>query len=264
MNTSMRLMILFAGLFVGLTAACSLGSDGSTEVRGDSFSVGDSPSVVVNGENGRVTLIAGPNGRVDVTATIKKPEDVEYEISQEGDVITVTAETSSGGLFNFGESGGVDIEITTPPNTSINIKNSNGTISVVGIKQSGSVRTSNGKVVMEGVYGDFDISTSNGSVTITQAAGSFNIKTSNGRITFDGELISGGDNKMTTSNGSVEIKLQGTPSLEFDGSTSNGSVSTEYPILTSYTEDQSHLVGKIGSGDAALLVRTSNGSIEIR
>ena len=69
---------------------------------------------------------------------------------------------------------------------------------------------------------------------------------------------------MTTSNGSVEITLRGTPSVKLDGSTSNGSIDTEYPILTSTPGDKHRLVGIIGSGEAELVVKTSNGSVVIR
>ena len=126
------------------------------------------------------------------------------------------------------------------------------------------MRTSNGKIVLDKISGDFNIVTSNGGVAITQASGSFNVETKNGRIKFEGKLASGGSNKMTTSNGSVEIKLQGTPSVKLDASTSNGSINTEYPILTSSPGDKHHLVGIIGAGEAELLVRTSNGSVAIR
>jgi hypothetical protein len=69
---------------------------------------------------------------------------------------------------------------------------------------------------------------------------------------------------MKTSNGSVEVVLRGTPSLKLDGSTSNGSVTSDYPILTTSVGDQHHLVGIIGDGESTLMVRTSNGSVTIR
>ena len=144
--------------------------------------------------------------------------------------------------------------------------------------QSGTVRTSNGKIVVEDVVGDFDISTSNVGVVIALAKGSFDVETSNGRIEFDGELVPGGDNRMATSNGSVEIKLQGTPSVKLDASTGNGSVTTKLPIRTTSLENNSsdsgfpfpwrfetheNVVGTIGAGEVALLVRTSNGSVTV-
>ncbi len=263
MGMKLKLIILFAGLFVGLASACSLGSGGSTEIRDDSFVVGHSPRLVVSSDNGRVIVNSGPDRSVSVKATLRKSDDIEYQITQVGDLISLRAKIDNGGIFSFGESPGANIEITTPSNTAVELRSSNGSVEVYGIQQSGTLRTSNGKIVLDNVFGDFDIVTSNGGVSITRAIGSFNVKTTNGRIDFDGELLPGGDNKMTTSNGRVEITLQGTPSIKLDGSTSNGSIDTDHPILVSSPGDQHHLVGTIGTGEAALLVKTSNGSVAI-
>ena len=71
-----------------LTAACSTeaadrrsgsGFNGPTETRDDSFVVGASPRVVVSGGNGRVIVNPGTDGTVRVQATLRKPDDVEYE-----------------------------------------------------------------------------------------------------------------------------------------------------------------------------------------
>ena len=265
MGKQMKLGLWMLGvLLVFLTAACSTGFTGPTETRDDSFFVGASPRVVVSGGNGRVIVNPGTDGTVRVQATLRKPDDVEYETGQEGDTISVEAKEKSRGIFNFGESPGADIEITAPSNTRVELRTSNGRVEVYGMHQSGTVRTSNGKIVMEDVMGDFDISTSNGAVTITLASGTFDVETSNGRIEFDGELAPGGNNRMTTSNGSVEIKLQGTPSVKLDASSGNGSVTTRLPILTTSPGDERHLVGTIGDGDAELFVSTSNGSVTIQ
>ncbi len=201
-----------------------------------------------------------------VQATLRKPDDLDYEITQEGDTISVEAKEKrkSFGIFNFGESPGAHIEITAPSNTRVELRTNNGRVEVYGMHVSGAVRTSNGKIVIEDVIGEFDISTSNGAVTIVRASGTFDIETSNGRIEFDGELASDDNNRMTTSNGSVEIMLQGTPSVKLDASTGNGSVTTRLPILTTSPGDERHLVGTVGAGDAELFVRTSNNSIIIR
>lgn len=235
----------------------------TSQNRDDRFAVGDSPRVVVS-TIGRVIVNSGPDRTVSVKATLRKPDDIEYEITQIGDAISVAVKRDDGGFFNFGRRPGAGIEITTPINTAIKLRTSNGSVEVYGMQKSGTVRTSNGKIILDKVSGDFNIVTSNGEVTITQATGSFDVETNNGRIKFDGELLSGGSNNITTSNGSVEIKLQGTPSVKFDVSTSNGSISTEYPNLTSSPGNKHHLVGIIGTGDAVLSVRTSNGSVAIR
>ena len=251
-------------LLVFLTAACSEGFTGPTETRDDSFFVGDSPRIVVSGGNGGIVVISGTDGTVRVHATLRKPDELEYKATQEGDTISVEAKGKSRGFFNFGQSPGASIEITAPPNARVELRTSNGSVEVHGMHQSGTVRTSNGTIVLEDVTGDFDVSTSNGAVTISLARGTFDVETSNGRIDFDGELAPGGNNRMTTSNGSVDIKLRGTPSVKLDASSGNGSVSTRLPILTTSPGDEHHLTGTIGAGDAELLVRTSNGSVVVQ
>ena len=203
-------------------------------------------------------------GAVRVQAILRKPNDLEYKAIQEGNTIRIDAKEQGLGIFNFGGSPGADIDITAPSDTRVELRTSNGRVEVHGMQQSGTVRTSNGKIVMEDVTGDFDISTSNGAVTISLASGTFDAKTTNGRIEFDGELAAGGTNRMATVNGSVEITLQGTPSVQLDASTVNGSVTTRIPILTTSPGDERHLVGTIGAGDAELFVRTTNGSVLVR
>ena len=255
---------MLSGLLVFLIAACSNGFTGPTATRDDTFVVGASPRVVVSVDNGRIIVNPGTDGRVRVQATITKPNGLEYQITQAGNAISVEAKEKGRGIFSFGDSPGVDVEITAPSNTMVELRSINGRVEVNGMRQSGTVRTSNGKIVVQDVSGDFDISTINGAVTIAQASGSFDVETVNGAIDFDGALTPGGTNRMTTVNGSVAIKLQGTPSVELDASTANGSVATELPILTTSSGDQRRLVGTIGAGDAELYVRTSNGPVTIR
>ncbi len=186
-------------LLVFLAVACGAGDIGPTETRKDSFAVAGSPTIVVSGSNGSITVNSGTEGTVIVQATLRKPDDVEYEASQEGDTINIEAREKSRGIFNFGQSPGADIEITAPSNTRVDLRTSNGRVEVYGIHQSGTVRTSNGQIVMKDVAGNFDVSTSNGAVTIKLASGTFDVETLNGRIEFDGEMAAGGNNRMTTS-----------------------------------------------------------------
>ena len=251
-------------LFLIITAACSAGSIVPTEARDDSFAVGESPRVIVSSSNGYIIINSGADGVVRVQTTIRKPDDLDYVATQEGNTIRVEADEKDSGIFNFGESPGADIEITAPSNTRVELRTINGSVEVYGMHQSGTVRTTNGSILMDDVTGKFNVSTTSGTVAIRQASGTFDVKNINGRIEFDGEVGPGGNNRMTTVNGSVEIKLQGTPSVEIDASTRNGFVTTRLPILTTSPGDERHLVGTIGAGDAELFVRTSNGSVMIQ
>ncbi len=274
-------------LAVVVLAAVGCGGAGPTETREDVFGVGATPTLVVDGENGSVVVNAVTGNTIGntikVTATLRDANRIDYEATLEGDTVTVKAKKKGGfRLFSFGQGPAADIEVSAPPATMVEVRTSNGSSELRGIQESGSLYTSNGKVVMENVSGDFDIRTSNGSVTLTavegnltvessngaivvrDGKGTFDIKTSNGRIEFSGELTPGGDNTMRTSNGSVTVSLLGEASVELDASSSNGSVTSKLPILTTGTLDQKHIVGTIGNGDADLLIRTSNGSVTVQ
>lgn len=84
-----------------------------------------------------------------------------------------------------------------------------------------------------------DVSTSNGGVDVTGIRQPARLKGSNGTIEvtdFDGDLVA---------------------------ETSNGSVSTDFPILTRSTGSGNRLEGTIGDGESTLVIRTSNGRISI-
>ncbi len=275
---------MFLGAMLLLSIGCDVtididgdgdGDVGPTETRDDSFSVGASPVLVVTSENGSIDVEAGPAGTIRVQATLRNAPRVQYEVSEDGDTVTVEAEVDSGA-----RNAGADIVVTAPTETEVELETSNGSIEVQGLEASGTLRTSNGRVVMKDIRGDLDVrtsngpievtsmegvgtlATSNGAVTLAEVKGAFDVDTSNGNISFSGEMTAGGENRLETSNGSVTVELEGTPSVKLDASTSRGEVSSELPIEASRTQKQ-RLVGTIGDGEAELFIRTSNGSVTI-
>jgi DUF4097 and DUF4098 domain-containing protein YvlB len=273
--------LVLPGLAAAIAALLLLATGcetGPTEFQDDSFTVGVYPTVIVNSENGSVEINAGPDNKVRIEATLTDAPRVEYELSQDGDTITVDAKTSKQWLFY--DSAAVDIIITTPAGTYVEIDTSNGNVELRGMEGSGILNTSNGKIVLKDVKGDYIgttsngdieigtlegtcvISTSNGSVDIWDAEGDIEIESSNGDIWFSGEM-SGSSSRLVTSNGKVDVELLGTPSVSLDAKTSNGTVTCELEITATLTRED-HLVGTIGAGDAELYIRTSNGNVKIR
>ena len=244
-----------------LAAACEdLGSDEPIENKDESFRVGGAPRLVVRSFNGRITVVPGTDGTLRVKATLRRADKVEYRVSQSGD--TVAVEASEKGS-TIGRSPGADIEVSAPPTTQVELRTSNGNIQVQGLEETGVLETSNGRIVVGGGTGHLQAKTSNGSIEVTNFSGSVALETSNGGITFAGELTPGGDNEMRASNGSVEVALEGIVSVDLDASTSSGRVTSDLPVLTT-SAGEDRLVGTIGGGDAALLIRNSNGFVKIR
>ncbi len=272
-------MLVFVAMVmaIALLAASACTCDaGPTETRDDSFTVNGTATLVVNTENGKIEVNTGSDDEVRVQATLRGVNRIDYEVSQDGNTITVTAEIT-GWFGNVG----ADITITAPANSDVELATSNGIISLNGIEGTGTLRTSNGMISLENVNGDFDgttsngrievdtmegtgyFRTSNGGVDLQGVTGEFDADTSNGGISFSGNLTVGGNNRLVTSNGNVVVELLGTPSVSLDASTSNGDVTCELPITATVTGDE-HLVGTIGDGEADLYIHTSNGDVTIR
>ncbi len=277
-NTSTLLVFIAVVMAMSLLAASACALDaGPTETRDDTFTVNGTVTLVVNTENGGIEVNAGADDEVRVQATLRGVNLIDYQVNQDGNTIRVDAEITGWPAGNVG----IDLTITAPVNTDVELDTSNGAISVTGIEGNGRLGTSNGMIALENVKGDFDGTTSNGRVIVENmegagvfrtsngqldlegVTGEFDTGTSNGLISFSGNLTAGGNNRLVTSNGDVVVELLGTPSVSLDASTSNGRVTCELPITATVTGDE-HLVGTIGDGEADLYIRTSNGDATIR
>jgi DUF4097 and DUF4098 domain-containing protein YvlB len=257
-------------------AGCSAGP---TETRDDAFTVGGAPRLVVNSENGSIEVDAGPDNEVSVQATLRGVDRIDYDVSQSGDTITVDVRIER--AWWMFSSAGVDVSITAPAGTELDLETSNGAVELYGIHGSASARTSNGRVAIENASGDFEartsngridvdgfegtlyLRTSNGKVDLREVNGEVDVDTSNGEIWYSGNMTPGGRNRLVSSNGDVDVELRGTPSVVLDAETSNGRVTSELPVLATVT-DKDRLVGKIGDGETDLYVRTSNGDITVK
>ena len=251
---------------------------GPTETRDDSFSVNGTATLVVNSDNGWIKVNTGTDDEVRIQATLRGIDRIDYEVSRDGNTITVLAEIDQGWFIS---NVGVDITITAPVNTDVELETSNGAIELNGIEGTGTLRTSNGEIVLENVKGDFEgrtsngkievdtlegtafLMTSNGGLDLQEVIGEVDAETSNGGISYSGDMIPGGDNRLITSNGNVDVELMGTRSIKLDASTNNGDVTSELPITATTTSDD-HLVGTIGDGEADLYIESSNGDVTIR
>src|SRR5918999_1507776 len=128
-------------LFVA-TVACTQAFASETEPHDDTFNVGAAPKFVVSNDNGQIDVVTGDEGTVNVKATIRRPDDVEYSVVQEGDTVRVEARVSSG--WGWGADAGAEITVTLPADTNVELHTSNGGIGVVNIHNSGKLRTANG------------------------------------------------------------------------------------------------------------------------
>jgi hypothetical protein len=203
-----------------------------------------------------VTLDANPDGSVLLRA-VYQPAPGSPDGRSASAVVEVPAgagldlRTSNGAVSVAGVGGAVDV------------RTSNGAVDLADVALGVTVRTSNGGVDVAG-RGALDVETSNGRLLLRVTDGSGRAHTSNGDVTFEGSL-GGAAQSLETSNGAITVTLPADASFGLDARTSNGKVALEgFTIRTTGAASGDALQGTVGSGAPSLTLRTSNGAIVVR
>lgn len=126
--------------------------------------------------------------------------------------------------------------------------------------------TANGAVVLDSMSGATVVIATNGAVGTKAHAGSINVDAANGAIDCDmAGLDSAEAAVLHSANGRVTIYLPANASFTFDITTSNGKANVEGFSNVNYsTNEAKHKAGTVGTGTAAVTLRSENGNVTIQ
>jgi hypothetical protein len=234
----MKSLLVLLALFAAMSVVACTSLTSPTETRTNTFSVGSSPAVKVEVGSGNVDLVVGTAGEIVATAELRKPESAEYEVSQEGDLITVYAKTRRGSR--------ADVTLTVPENTRFDLSTGSGNVDVAGVQALGRVNTGSGSITLEKVRGDAEARTGSGDVTLDGVEGSFNLNTGSGDITLRGAA---GSFALNTGSGKITL---GDATGSFALSTGSGDITLR--------EAEGSFNLSTGSGDIAFQGELTQGS----
>jgi hypothetical protein len=216
--------------------------------------------------NGGIELQAWDRNEIRVVATIKARaatsgsaedllEKVQIEIEDHGDrleIDTIRPNRSGSGflswIFGGGSSGTeVSYRLSAPRDL------------------VASLKTVNGRIESRGVGGSLHLSSTNGAIRVEGAHGSVQARTTNGaiyaelhQVEADAELL------FDTTNGGITVNLPESIQTTVRARTSNGSVSTDFPLETKGWRRNSASGTLNGGGSGQLRLTSTNGAIRIR
>lgn len=223
--------------------------------------------VVINTAPGSVEVKSGPEAEVTVDLELRRPQDLDWNISQDGNVVTVTCRSRVPTFFGWPMyifSGGLraNILVSVPAEADLALENRVGHVAVIGVKGLVGAESSTGKVSMQDCEGVVKARTKTGPVDLENVNGTVSVRSSTGAIRFSGAL-SKGESWFRTSTGSIELTLQGEPDLAIEAYTRLGRITCS-PELTDAHYERGKFTGRIGPGTGRLIVETKIGSIGIR
>jgi hypothetical protein len=127
------------------------------------------------------------------------------------------------------------------------------------------VRTVNGGLEIRGASSEVVARTTNGPVRAESSGGPVSAHTTNGpvyaRMTTVGDAR---DLDFVTTNGPVIVEMPDDLGAQVSMSTTNGSVSTEFPATVQGRVDPRRLTLTLGDGSRRVRLRTTNGNVELR
>jgi DUF4097 and DUF4098 domain-containing protein YvlB len=125
-------------------------------------------------------------------------------------------------------------------------------------------RTVNGEISATSLAGNVSSHTVNGSIKIS-TSGYAEAKTVNGEISARlGDPNWPGSLEFKTVNGSINLDLPSAISTEIKADTFNGEILSDFSFTAPGTFSRKHLSGTIGGGGRELILKTLNGSINLR
>jgi DUF4097 and DUF4098 domain-containing protein YvlB len=252
----------------GSLQSTTVGFFGKTEEFRETYEVSPGTKLQVVNINGDVELEEWDKNEVEVHA-IKKTNHGRDELAKvrvevvTGDVIEIRTT-----YLERNPRVSVDYHIKVHQGVVIQkVSTSNGDIELDGITGDPEVRTSNGDIKLKDVAGTVQVHTSNGDIEIRGRTAIRNANTSNGDVDVDIYLLPEHGTEIATSNGSIDLHIDGTVSADLRSATSMGEVSVDDIDLQSRslarTGSSTLLKGKIGKGGAAIDAHTSNGDIRL-
>jgi DUF4097 and DUF4098 domain-containing protein YvlB len=132
-------------------------------------------------------------------------------------------------------------------------------------KMSLDLRATNGGISIENVDGRLEFETTNGGITLVGVAGNVRGETSNGGVDVQltGDRWSGEGLDVRSTNGGVDVTIPANYSARLETGTTNGGMDIGFPITVQGRLNR-HLTTQLGDGGPLVRVTTTNGGVTLR
>lgn len=224
---------------------------GFCEVREYTVPASGSMVTVDAAPNGGIAVEGSSRGDIVVQARIVSTAETEDEarsIASRVQVVATAVRVDADGPRNLGgrQSWNVSYRLSVPTHTPLNLRTTNGGITVDAVDSRVELRTTNGGVKLARMAGDVEGRTTNGGIDVD----------------LDGTTWNGGGLDLETTNGGVRLSIPAQYNAHLETGTKNGNIRIDFPVTFQGTLGRTFSTD-LGSGGPTLRVRTSNGGVKV-
>ena len=267
---------------LALLAAFPAGAQAATlkETFAQSYPFAAGGTFTLRNVNGSVTLDAWDKNEVRVEADKEVKADNDADAKKVMDQVKIDVQSAAGGLrvetklpkhddgflsWLSGNHANVNVayRVHLPRQAVIDAESVNGHIALTGTHGRAKLETTNGRIQVTGVNGSLDLETTNGRIAATGVTGTVKADTTNGGIDLQFATVPRqGDLDLSTTNGSVTVKLPRGAALSVDAAVANGRIHSDFQVAGGEA-GKHHLTGTINGGGGKLHIRTTNGGVHL-
>lgn len=276
---------MLGAIVAGTMTAGSLAAETHKEYR---FNVGAKAGLSVNNPYGSVSVRPSSGNAVVINATLAS-DKVEVDNNLIGNRVEVQTHLLPGA---DAQSGRVDYEILVPPDTSLTLHSTSGTLHAeklhgdVTLEGAGAtvdvrdisnahvhVKTLNGPVTLTNVQdGHVEVDSLSGNVSLNGVTGPLvQVISTSGGITYVGDFGDRGEYRLTSHSGDIEAVVPDTTSADVSARSVRGEVHDDIPLQprqhTSFVlKEGSAFWGTMGRAavSSTVVLRSFNGKIHLR
>jgi hypothetical protein len=257
-------------------AAISLISGASTQAQGEKRTVFDPGDFHWQGslKAGQTLEVINTNGEIrashasgdaahvnGILGSTEGDHELFIEVVEYADGVTICAVyarekapgrchrggvSSESGDWWHGHRAKINFDAQVPRGVQLNAMTTNGRVHCLNLESVVQAATTNG---------DVEVSTSEWASAKTTNGG---VRVSMGNAKWSGEL------ELMTTNGSVDVTLPASAEFQVHAATTNGGISTDFPVTVQGRFGPKSLSGTVGGGGRDLRVATTNGGIDLK
>jgi len=201
-------------------------------------------------ENGGIDVIGSDRSDIRVVAKIQTQAGSASDAKAMADQIRIDAGDevrADGPSMRWRSSWSVSYEIYVPKKMSLDLRATNGGISIENVDGRLEFETTNGGITLVGVSGNVRGETSNGGVDV-QLTGT----------RWNGEGLD-----VRSTNGGVDVSIPANYSARLETGTTNGGMDIGFPVTVQGRLNR-HLTTQLGEGGPLVRVTTTNGGVTLR
>lgn len=281
--TAWRSSILVAAVVV----ATALPAEAQEEQWEKSYPFTGRPSVRVESSDARVDVVTWSRPEAQVRITVegwRLERDVRITESLRENRLEIAVRLPQ---WRWGFRTGrrrVHIEMTIPAEADLDVRSSDGRVSVADLSGQLRVRSSDGAIDLSRIRGRIELSSSDGRITAQEIEGEVDVTSSDGSITVGGRFTRvqlgssdgrieltvdpgsrmASDWRIRSTDGRVTVALPRDFAARLDVATSDGRIRSDLPITVSGTFGRDRLTGTLNGGDRTLVIRTTDGSVQLK